>query len=97
MSTPRKTRNWLGALPAPSQDGQDRTEGKAVEGKEVKLDTITAEFAYDKDTLNTKRFAEVVAPGKARKIGMIYIPKATLKDLGDPEELTVTVTVRTPR
>lgn len=56
--------------------------------------SITAEFAVDKDTKNTKRYTEVVQEGDLAQIGTVYVPKYTLKDLGNPDKITVTVTAK---
>lgn len=44
---------------------------------------VTVSFEMEKDTKNTIRFKEVVpGPLDAPKIGTVYVPKATLKEIG---------------
>lgn len=49
---------------------------------------ITAEFEREKETKNTIRYVETADPPK---VGMIYMPRKTLEQLGDPERLTITI------
>lgn len=44
---------------------------------------VTVKFEMEKDTKNTIRFKEVVpGPLDTPKVGTIYVPKATLKEIG---------------
>ena len=56
---------------------------------------MTVEFKVERETKNTIRFAEEVAPGNDPKIGVIYIPKGTLAEVkwvdGDRIGLSLTV------
>lgn len=55
---------------------------------------VTVSFEMEKDTKNTIRFKEVVeGPLDIPKVGTIYIPKMTLKEVGyEPgDKLTITV------
>lgn len=47
------------------------------------MNKITVSFEMEKDTKNTIRFREVVpGPLDTPKIGTIYVPKVTLKEIG---------------
>lgn len=47
------------------------------------MNKITVSFEMEKDTKNTIRFKEVVpGPLDTPKIGTIYVPKVTLKEIG---------------
>ena len=69
--------------------------------KSGKPEAIVLDFTYEKDTPNKKRFQELEPAdgGKLRKpaakgdaiIEKIYISKKLLKDMGDPDMLTVTI------
>lgn len=52
---------------------------------------VTAVMARDKDTKNTVRYAEAGSGTPA--IGTIYLPKHSIDALGNPETITVTVSV----
>ena len=52
-------------------------------------------FRADKETKNTIRFAEVVAPDATAKVGMIYIPKGTLAELQYAEGKDLVLSVKT--
>lgn len=44
---------------------------------------VTVNFEMEKDTKNTIRFKEVVpGPLDTPKVGTIYVPKTTLKEIG---------------
>jgi hypothetical protein len=62
---------------------------------------IDVQFAAERDTKNTVRFKEYVPFGADPKVGIIYIPKATLEKLGFPERIRITIepddTTREPR
>jgi hypothetical protein len=62
---------------------------------------IEVQFAAEKETKNTIMFREYVPFGAEPRIGMIYIQKATLKQLDFPERIRITVeaddTSREPR
>jgi hypothetical protein len=49
------------------------------------------EFAFEKETKNTMRFAEVVAGDEPAVIGTLYVQKAALP--ADAKRLTVTLEV----
>lgn len=48
-------------------------------------------FVADRTTKNTVRFIE---PGEDTKIGMLYVPKATLKELGWSEGRKLMIEVK---
>jgi hypothetical protein len=52
---------------------------------------VTAVMVRDKDTKNTVRYAEAASSTPA--IGTIYLPKHSIEALGNPESITVTVSV----
>lgn len=52
---------------------------------------VTATMVRDKDTKNTVRYAEAGSDTPA--IGTIYLPKRSIEALGNPESITVTVSV----
>jgi hypothetical protein len=51
---------------------------------------VQLRFVRERETKTTIRFAEV-DPRDDPKVGTLYVKKALLHDLGDPEELTVTI------
>lgn len=52
---------------------------------------VTIEFAREKETKNTVRYAEVVAEGEVTAlVGVIYLQKPTAKELGNPDHIVVT-------
>ena len=58
---------------------------------------MTAVFKMEKATKNTIRFEEVLASElDAPKLGSIYIPKATLGEIGwvEGKELTITLDIK---
>jgi hypothetical protein len=48
-------------------------------------------FTRERETKNTMRYQEDVAPGDQPAIGTLYIQKHALKDLGAAEQITVTI------
>ena len=47
------------------------------------MNKVTVSFEMEKDTKNTIRFKEVVpGPLDVPKVGTIYVPKTTLKEIG---------------
>jgi hypothetical protein len=50
--------------------------------------TLTVMLDREKETRNKVRFAEM---GDAEHVGMVYVPKSTLHELGDPERLELTL------
>lgn len=47
------------------------------------MSKATVKFEMEKDTKNTIRFKEVVdGPLETPKLGTIYVPKTTLKEIG---------------
>lgn len=49
---------------------------------------LQIELERQRETKNKVRFEE---PGEQDRLGTLYVPKATLKELGDPDRLTVTL------
>lgn len=61
------------------------------------MSKITVAFEMEKDTKNTIRFKEVVGgPIDVPKVGTIYIPKITLKEIGYEvgKQLTIDLCVK---
>lgn len=56
--------------------------------------SVAVDFKVAKETKGTFRFSEVPTPGVAEMIGSLYVRKHVLHELGYPEELTVTITVK---
>lgn len=53
---------------------------------------LIVEFEFDRDTKNTRRYAEVEnGNGNGVVIGTLYLRKEAVATLGDPESLTVTI------
>lgn len=52
------------------------------------MQPIVLKFTWERETKNTQRFQEVVAPDAIPVIGTLYVAKATA---GDRKELTVTI------
>ncbi len=52
---------------------------------------IELKFVKEKDTKNTIRFAEQERDDGPPVVGTLYIQKYALKQLGNPETLTVTI------
>ncbi len=52
---------------------------------------LTLTFTREKDTKNTVRYREVVPDGDPGVVGSIYVQKFALKELGQPEQLTVVI------
>jgi hypothetical protein len=52
---------------------------------------VIATLVFEKDTRNTQRFQEHVAPGKLPVLGTVYVPKGTLDKLGNPGSLVITI------
>lgn len=47
------------------------------------MSKVTVSFEMEKDTKNTIRFKEVVGgPLDTPKVGTVYVPKSTLKEIG---------------
>jgi len=57
----------------------------------TKASEVTVVMVHEKDTTNTQRFKEQVESGQRPIIGTLYIPNSTLKLLGDPTTIVVTV------
>lgn len=60
-------------------------------------ETVTVSMYVAKETVGTKQFKEVDADGeflegRDAQIGTLYVPKRTLKTMGDPDSISVTVT-----
>lgn len=64
----------------------------ATAKKTTKKAPITVEFEFDRDTKNTRRFAEVGnnAGGETDLIGTLYVQKAAFSGTL-PESITVTI------
>lgn len=52
---------------------------------------VTISFVKEKDTLNTTRYAEVVPDGAIARVRTLYLQKPTVKELGNPESITLTI------
>lgn len=50
--------------------------------------TLTVDMARDKETKGTVRYAE---QGPDPRIGLLYVPKKTVAELGDPDRIRVTL------
>lgn len=57
----------------------------------TKTDTLTLTFAKERETKNTIRYQETVAAGDYPRIGTLYVSKAALVGIGNPDVLTVTI------
>jgi hypothetical protein len=57
----------------------------------AKTQTLELEFSKDKETKNTIRFQEDVEEDATPVVGMVYLKKQAVKDLGDPENLLLTI------
>jgi hypothetical protein len=55
-------------------------------------ETMELTFEREKETKNTIRFQEVGEADDPKVIGPLYVQKWALKELGNPDSLTVTVT-----
>lgn len=64
----------------------------ATTASKTKAPTVTATFKKEKDTPGTVRYAEVVPDDDVAKIRTLYLQKHTAKELGFPEDITVTIT-----
>ena len=60
-------------------------------GEELVSTPVTRTFRVERETKNKVLFQEVSANGKPEAIGALYVSKAALKTLGDPETLEVTL------
>lgn len=56
--------------------------------------TLTLECTFDKETKGSVRFAEVVAADADFIMGKIYLRKEQLAKMGDPKDITVTITCK---
>lgn len=54
---------------------------------------VQAAFVVSKETKGTFKYEEVPAPGEAEMCGSLYVKKHVTQRLGNPEKLTVTITV----
>ena len=52
---------------------------------------IELTFEVEKVTPGTKRFKEVTEPGERGVVGSIYVLKADLEKIGDPERIKVVI------
>jgi len=62
------------------------------------MDAVTVAMDAERDTKNTRRFAEVEANGATATpdgaeylLGTLYVPKSTLDLLGNPQSIEVTI------
>ena len=55
--------------------------------------TLTVEFVAEKETKNTVKFEEVPEIGQPELMGTLYLKKFVSQRLGDPETITVTVSI----
>jgi hypothetical protein len=60
------------------------------------MNEIMVIMASEKETKNTVRYFELADPTTGTNIGVIYIPKRTLKKLGNPKHIKVTIVGYTP-
>lgn len=56
-----------------------------------KTASITLHFEAERVTKNTVRFVETDAGDGVTYVGYLYVQKHALRDLGNPEELKVTI------
>lgn len=54
---------------------------------------VQATFVVAKETKGTFKYEEVPAPGEPEMCGSLYVKKHILHRLGNPETLTITITV----
>lgn len=60
------------------------------------MSKVTVSFELEKETKNTIRFKEVVADMlDTPKVGVIYVPKATLKEIGYSQGAQLTMDLYT--
>jgi hypothetical protein len=52
---------------------------------------VTVKMTLDKETPGTMRYREEQAPGEPAVIGTLYVPKSTVKALGAPAKIVVSV------
>lgn len=58
------------------------------------MSTITRTFEREVGNDGTTRYYEQPEEGKERLIGHLDLPPSALRELGDPDALTVTITAR---
>lgn len=54
------------------------------------MSAVIVVMEFDRETKRTRRYAET---GDEPLIGVLYVPKSTLKKLGEPEAQKLSVTV----
>jgi len=54
---------------------------------------VQAAFVVSKETKGTFKYEEVPEPGEAEMCGSLYVKKHVAQRLGNPETLTLTITV----
>lgn len=60
------------------------------------MSKVTVSFEMEKDTKNTIRFKEIVpGPLDTPKVGTVYVPKITLKEIGYEVGKTLTMDLYT--
>lgn len=57
-----------------------------------KAKPVTLTFQAERETKNKRRFQEDFAEGAKPVCDKLYVSKETLKEMGDPETLHVTIT-----
>ncbi len=55
-------------------------------------ESLQVEFTKEKETKNAVRFTEVLGDRERGVVGSIYVLKADLAMLGDPDDIVVTIT-----
>lgn len=55
------------------------------------MEEIHLIMVVEKETDNTKRFAEAAPPGTREHVKKLYVSKATLRELGNPEDIEVVI------
>lgn len=64
---------------------------RKTQPEKTEPEPITLQFAAEKETPNTVRYAEIVADNDVARVKTLYIQKATAEELGFPEVITVTI------
>ncbi len=54
---------------------------------------VTLQFVKERETKNTVRYEEVEQETMALAVGTLYVQKHLLKQMGNPEKLSVTISV----
>lgn len=64
------------------------TTGTRTRRKASEDGSVTVSMSYDKETSRTIRYKE---DSETPRIGVLYVPKSTLNEMGDPQEITVSI------